>query len=322
MTRRSLPGPIARRRVPFPRWFRPAPAPRAWTSRAAQARFADAKATRPVLIHGQFLREDPLDGIKALGLIPSPFRHAPRARLGTRRRPTTSGRRHHRIEGDDDLAGLPGLRGAGLGQPRGRQARRHRDPVEGADEGRAEHDCRHPGRRDPRGGRDGALIRRSPAARRPATEPARASRGCCRRWHIRHRPQARRRGRAQPRCVRGWWRTCRRRGQALSGGPHLVAGRCDGARRLRASPFGCLLQRKLRRKLRRIRSARTAAMGLPTRRADRGAESKDLVGSLKVVRRRIACKGMKCRHVAHPQRHEVSARGASVTRHPGTAFDP
>jgi len=41
--------------------------------RAAQARFPQAKATRPVLIHGQFLREDQLDSYKALGVIPSLF---------------------------------------------------------------------------------------------------------------------------------------------------------------------------------------------------------------------------------------------------------
>jgi predicted amidohydrolase YtcJ len=41
--------------------------------RAAQARFPKAKATRPVLIHGQFLREDQVDSYKALGVIPSLF---------------------------------------------------------------------------------------------------------------------------------------------------------------------------------------------------------------------------------------------------------
>jgi hypothetical protein len=41
--------------------------------RAAQARFPKARATRPVLIHGQFLREDQLDSFKALGVIPSLF---------------------------------------------------------------------------------------------------------------------------------------------------------------------------------------------------------------------------------------------------------
>ncbi|MFN7572734.1 MAG: amidohydrolase [Betaproteobacteria bacterium] len=41
--------------------------------RATQARFPQAKATRPVLIHGQFLREDQLDSYKALGVIPSLF---------------------------------------------------------------------------------------------------------------------------------------------------------------------------------------------------------------------------------------------------------
>ena len=41
--------------------------------RAAQARFPQAKALRPVLIHGQFLREDQLDSYKALGVIPSLF---------------------------------------------------------------------------------------------------------------------------------------------------------------------------------------------------------------------------------------------------------
>lgn len=41
--------------------------------RAAQARFPAARANRPVLIHGQFLREDQLDSYKALGVIPSLF---------------------------------------------------------------------------------------------------------------------------------------------------------------------------------------------------------------------------------------------------------
>ncbi len=41
--------------------------------RAAQARFPQAKSLRPVLIHGQFLREDQLDSYKALGVIPSLF---------------------------------------------------------------------------------------------------------------------------------------------------------------------------------------------------------------------------------------------------------
>jgi len=41
--------------------------------RAAQARFPGARAMRPVLIHGQFLREDQLDSFKSLGVIPSLF---------------------------------------------------------------------------------------------------------------------------------------------------------------------------------------------------------------------------------------------------------
>jgi len=41
--------------------------------RAAQARSPKAKELRPVLIHGQFLREDQLDSYKALGVIPSLF---------------------------------------------------------------------------------------------------------------------------------------------------------------------------------------------------------------------------------------------------------
>jgi hypothetical protein len=41
--------------------------------RAAQARFPAARALRPVLIHGQFLREDQLDAFKGLGVIPSLF---------------------------------------------------------------------------------------------------------------------------------------------------------------------------------------------------------------------------------------------------------
>ncbi len=41
--------------------------------RAAQARFPKARDLRPVLIHGQFMREDQLDSYKALGVIPSLF---------------------------------------------------------------------------------------------------------------------------------------------------------------------------------------------------------------------------------------------------------
>jgi predicted amidohydrolase YtcJ len=41
--------------------------------RAAQARSPKAQDLRPVLIHGQFLREDQLDSFKALGVIPSLF---------------------------------------------------------------------------------------------------------------------------------------------------------------------------------------------------------------------------------------------------------
>ena len=41
--------------------------------KAAQARFPKGKELRPVLIHGQFLREDQLDSFKALGVIPSLF---------------------------------------------------------------------------------------------------------------------------------------------------------------------------------------------------------------------------------------------------------
>jgi predicted amidohydrolase YtcJ len=40
---------------------------------AAQARFPKGKDLRPVLIHGQFLREDQIDSFKALGVIPSLF---------------------------------------------------------------------------------------------------------------------------------------------------------------------------------------------------------------------------------------------------------
>lgn len=40
---------------------------------AAQARFPKANELRPVLIHGQFLREDQLDSYKALGVIPALF---------------------------------------------------------------------------------------------------------------------------------------------------------------------------------------------------------------------------------------------------------
>jgi predicted amidohydrolase YtcJ len=41
--------------------------------RAAQARFPAARELRPVLIHGQFLREDQLDEMKRLGVIPALF---------------------------------------------------------------------------------------------------------------------------------------------------------------------------------------------------------------------------------------------------------
>jgi predicted amidohydrolase YtcJ len=41
--------------------------------RAAQARFPNAKGLRPVLIHGQFLREDQVDSYKALGVTLSLF---------------------------------------------------------------------------------------------------------------------------------------------------------------------------------------------------------------------------------------------------------
>jgi predicted amidohydrolase YtcJ len=41
--------------------------------RAAQARFPKSRERRPVLIHGQFLREDQLDSYKALNVIPSLF---------------------------------------------------------------------------------------------------------------------------------------------------------------------------------------------------------------------------------------------------------
>jgi predicted amidohydrolase YtcJ len=40
---------------------------------AAQARFPDARKLRPVLIHGQFLREDQLESFRRLGVIPSFF---------------------------------------------------------------------------------------------------------------------------------------------------------------------------------------------------------------------------------------------------------
>jgi predicted amidohydrolase YtcJ len=40
---------------------------------AAQARFPAAHQSRPVLIHGQFLREDQVDSFKTLGVIPSLF---------------------------------------------------------------------------------------------------------------------------------------------------------------------------------------------------------------------------------------------------------
>jgi predicted amidohydrolase YtcJ len=41
--------------------------------RAAQARFPKAKALRPVLIHGQFMREDQMESYKTLNVIPSLF---------------------------------------------------------------------------------------------------------------------------------------------------------------------------------------------------------------------------------------------------------
>jgi predicted amidohydrolase YtcJ len=40
---------------------------------AAQARFPDAQRLRPVLIHGQFMREDQVDSVKRLGVIASFF---------------------------------------------------------------------------------------------------------------------------------------------------------------------------------------------------------------------------------------------------------
>jgi hypothetical protein len=40
---------------------------------AAQARFPESRKLRPVLIHGQFMREDQVDSIKRLGVIPSFF---------------------------------------------------------------------------------------------------------------------------------------------------------------------------------------------------------------------------------------------------------
>jgi predicted amidohydrolase YtcJ len=40
---------------------------------AAQARFPEAQKLRPVLIHGQFMREDQVDSYKRLGVIPSLF---------------------------------------------------------------------------------------------------------------------------------------------------------------------------------------------------------------------------------------------------------
>ena len=40
---------------------------------AAQARFPDARQLRPVLIHGQFMREDQVESIMRLGIIPSFF---------------------------------------------------------------------------------------------------------------------------------------------------------------------------------------------------------------------------------------------------------
>jgi hypothetical protein len=40
---------------------------------AAQARFPDAQKLRPVLIHGQFMRQDQVESIKQLGVVPSFF---------------------------------------------------------------------------------------------------------------------------------------------------------------------------------------------------------------------------------------------------------
>jgi predicted amidohydrolase YtcJ len=99
---------------------------------AAQARFPKVKGTRPVLIHGQFLREDQLDRFKALGVIPSLFpMHLLLGRLAPRphRRPP-GGREHlaHRLgaQARHDLLEPP--RRAG-GLPRlDARARRNRHP--------------------------------------------------------------------------------------------------------------------------------------------------------------------------------------------------
>ena len=45
--------------------------------RAAQSRYPKARDLRPVLIHGQFVREDQLDDFKILGVIPSLFQCTP-----------------------------------------------------------------------------------------------------------------------------------------------------------------------------------------------------------------------------------------------------
>jgi predicted amidohydrolase YtcJ len=42
-------------------------------SKRCSPEFRERAVRRPVLIHGQFLREDQLDSFKALGVIPSLF---------------------------------------------------------------------------------------------------------------------------------------------------------------------------------------------------------------------------------------------------------
>ncbi len=100
-------------------------------------------------------------------------RHAPRARVGAHRRPRAPRERDHRAEGDDDLAGLPPLRGQAQGQPGGRQAGRLRDPVQGPDRRGAHHHRRDQGHRDGQGRQDHlqARARRARRGRRARHPP-------------------------------------------------------------------------------------------------------------------------------------------------------
>jgi predicted amidohydrolase YtcJ len=182
---------------------------------AAQGRYGKMPELRPVLIHGQFLREDQVESFGKLGVIPSLFpmhtfywgdwhmehtlgpedgpnisptgwvlkrgmiftshNDAPvafpdsmrvldatvtrRARQWADRGAAAPGGRDHRVEGDDDLAGLPAFRRGDQGQHRNRQAGRFRHPVKGSDRGGTGHHRRHQGDRNHQGRPDGVPAR-------------------------------------------------------------------------------------------------------------------------------------------------------------------